>query len=46
MVNTPTVAAATNKPVTIVTIIDVCLGLNPKRDMRRLPTLVPNLSPM
>ena len=36
----------TKRPVTIVTIIDVCLGRNPKRDIRRLPILVPSLSPM
>ena len=44
--NTPNVNAEIKIPVTIVIIIDVCLGLRPKMDIRRLPIFVPNLSPM
>ena len=45
MLNMPNVDAEIRIPVTIVTIIDVYLGRNPNKLIRRFPTFVPILSP-
>ena len=42
---TPRIPTAISPPVKAVISLLVCLGLNPKRDKRFLPNLVPTESP-